>query len=711
MGMMVLACVPAAAHADLAAEVDPMIGTFAPGFIFPGAVVPFGMVQNSPDTRGEFAYSGYLWSDPAIQGFSLVHLSGPGVKKGGDIPFMPTIGPATNDPLQYGSPYSHVGERAEPGYYRVTLLPSLTTVELTAATRAAMQRYTFPPVPDARVIMDTARSVEGVAPATWRVSGPAEISGSRRGRYPVFFVARFDRPFKKAGTFAGSGTSAGGWVSFDATLKRAVTVKVGISFVDEEGARRNLDADAPTFDFAGMRSRARAAWNAELARVELGGGSPLDRRAFYTSLYRSFLHPNVFTDADGRYRGQDDAIHVADGRVQYANFSSWDTYKSTNQLQALLQPARYGDMLRSLLADAQQGGKLPRWGEHSIDAAHMSGDPAIPMIADGACRGIVGGSELEALYEAALELRTHRPAELDAHGYLPDRPGTTLEYGVADFALALVAQRLGRAEDAARLLADSLRYRNILDPETRWIRPRGADGSWHEPFLTTDETGFQEGNSWQYSWLAPHDARGLFDRMGGDEEVGTRFDVFFALPPEVQNRATLFGLVYRLPQYAPGNEHDIQAPWMPAFAGRPWQVARVMRDVRTLFRATIDGLPGNDDLGGLSAWHVFSALGFGPVTPGAPLHVIGSPQFERATLHLEGGDFTVRAPGASPLTPYVQSARLNGAPLQRSWIFDSAVRSGGTLDLELGLTPSEWATSRASVPPSASDTALSGFGC
>jgi predicted alpha-1,2-mannosidase len=445
--------------------------------------------------------------------------------------------------------------------------------------------------------------------------------------------------------------------------------------------------------------------------VEIGSGNPLDRRAFYTALYHSFLHPNVFTDSDGRYRGQDDAIHVAEGRVQYSNFSSWDTYKAQNQLLALLQPARYRDMLRSLLADAREGGNLPRWAEQSIDPAHMSGDPAIPMIVDGACRGLAAGAELDALYEGALALRDRRPPELAALGYLPDRPGTTLEYGVADFALALLAHRLGRDEDAARLLADSLRYRNILDPETGWIRPRAADGSWHEPFLTTDETGFQEGNSWQYSWLVPHDARGLFDRMGGNEEVGRRFDIFFALPPEVQTRATLFGLVYRLPQYAPGNEHDIQAPWMPAFAGRPWQVARVLRDVRTLFRATIDGLPGNDDLGGLSAWHVFSAIGFGPVIPGAPLHVIGSPQFERATLHLDGADFTVRAPAASPLTPYVQAARLNGAPVTTSWIADRAVRDGGMLDVDLGPTPSAWATAPAAAPPSASDSPLSEFGC
>jgi predicted alpha-1,2-mannosidase len=689
---------PAAAHADRAAEVDPMIGTFPPGFVVPGAATPFGMVQNSPDTTGEFAYSGYLYTDPLIRGFSLVHLSGPGVRKGGDISFLPRLGTPTNDPALYATPFTHLQERAEPGYYRVTLAPWQIDVELTASSRAAMQRYTFPPVANARVIMDTARSNEGVADATWRMTGPDEVTGSRHGRYPVFFVARFSRPFKEGGGFVGSGTKAGGWVGFDATRDRTVTVRVGISFHDEAGARRNLEAEAPGFDFDGMQARARAAWNHELAKVQVEGGTPLDRRAFTTALYHSYLHPNVVNDTGTPTR--------------YANFSSWDTYKAQNQLLALTQRERYRDMLRSLLLTAQETGKLPRWGEWTIDAAHMSGDPAVPAIADGYCRGLLDPATAAGLYEAGLALRAARPPDLDRLGYLPGRPGTTLEYGIADFALALMARGLGREADAQRLLADSLRYRNLLDPQTRWIRPRNADGSWATPFDPTDETGFQEGNSWQYSWLVPHDARGLFDRMGGDEVVNRRFATFFAGPAQLQSTLTAMGTVYRLPQYAPGNEHDIQAPWMPAFSGRPGQVAAAHRNARTLFRATIDGLPGNDDLGGLSAWHVFSALGFGPVIPGAPLHVVGSPQFERATIDVGGGRaFTVRAPGNSALTPYVAAAQLDGAPLTRSWISDAAVRAGGTLDLTMRPAPGAWATSRAAAPPSASDTDLGGFGC
>ena len=712
-----VACVsPATASGqdgDLAGFVDPMIGTAPPGFVFPGAAVPFGMVQNSPDTTGEFAYGGYLYTDPVIRGISLVHLSGPGVKKAGDLPFMPTLVSPTNDPNQYASSFSHAGELAEPGYYRVRLDTAATDVELTASTRAAMQRYSFPPATRANLIVDVSRRVDGVHEGSFQVTGADEVSGWVRSRYPVYFVARFNRPFASSGTFKAEGQGAGGWVSFDTTTERTVTMRAGISFVDLEGARRNLDAEAPSFDFDAMRRSARASWNDELARVQVSGGSDVDRRSFYTALYHSQLHPNVFTDADGRYRGFDDRVHQAGDRIQYANFSLWDLYKSQNQLLALIQPQRYREMLLSLLADYQQAGKLPRWGEQNGDAAHMSGDPAIPAIADGLCRGLLDRPSADALYRAGVDLTQRRKPELDALGYLPMSPGTTLEYGVADFSLALIADALGYPVDAERRLSDSLRYRKIFDPDTRWIRPRLADGSWHSPFDPTDGTGFQEGNSWQYSWLAPHDARGLFDRMGGDRVAIERLDELFRLPPEALSRLNVFGLVYRTATYAPGNEHDLQVPWMYPFARAPWRTMDELRDVQSLFRPSPDGLPGNDDLGGLSAWHVFSALGFGPVTPGAPFYVLGSPQFPKATISVPGRpDFSVEAPAASLLNRYVRSARLTGRPLDRAWFEDASVEQGGALELEMSSEPNtDFAAAARATPPSAGDSALARFGC
>jgi len=681
-----------------------MIGTFAPGFIFPGAAAPFGMVQNSPDTRGEFAYSGYLWTDPAIQAFSLVHLSGPGVKKGGDLPVMPVLGEPSLDPNMIQSPYDHATETAEPGYYSVFLAKPATKVELTASEHAGMQRYTFPPAGAPKLVFDPARSVEGVADGGFRVIGDREVAGWRRGRYPVFFVARFSRPFDSSGAIG-----KGGWVGWDEGGD--VTVSFGLSFVDEGGARRNLEAEAPAFDFDAMRLATRAAWNRELARVRVSGGSDLDLKSFYTALYRSQLHPNTFTDVDGRYRGMDDQIHEAKGRIQYSNFSSWDLYKSWHQLIATLQPGRYRHMLLSLLADHREGGFIPRWKEQSIDAAHMSGDPAIPMIADGVCRGVLRKKEARALYGAAKHLITRRDPQLLELGWLPDRPGTTLEYGVADFALALVAHRLGRDSEAAEHLKRSLNYRNILDPETRWIRGRDAQGNWATPFDPTggespEQTtgrGFQEGNSWQYSWLAMHDGRKLMELMGGDDVAIERLDQMFSLPAEAQNRLTLFGLVYRFAQWAPGNEHDLEVPWMYHFAGQPWKAAAELADARHLYRPTIDGLPGNDDLGGLSSWHALDMLGLGALVPGAPYFALGSPAFEHAEIDTADGTFTIESPGSGP---DVADASLNGAPLDRAWIYDSEMT--GTLRLERSPAANEeWGTE--SRPPSGTD--LSAFGC
>jgi putative alpha-1,2-mannosidase len=682
---------------DLAADVDPMIGTIPVGFTVPGAAVPFGMVQNSPDTTGQFAYTGYSWTDAVIRGFSLVHLNGPGVPKGGDLPFLPMIGaPQSDSPNVFGSTYDHVTEQASPGRYRVVLHKGAIGVDLTASTHTAMQRYTFPPSPLSTVMVDVTRSAEGVHAGEWRRTGPAEIEGTARGRYAVHFVARFDHPITSSGP---------NWVRFDTTSARAVTMKAGVSFVDIAGARRNLDAEAPGWDFAGMARAARNAWNDALATVRVKGGTRTARRSLYTALYHAYQHPNVEMDVDRRYLGMDGAPHTATDHVHYANFSSWDTYKAQNQLLAALQPARYRDMLLSLLDAANESGKLPRWGEHNFDASHMSGDPAIPMIADGVCRGLfaAGDTRLTAFYNAMVDLTHRRPAELTALGYLPvDRfgsgAGTTLEYGVADFALALVADRMGNAAGTATALAGSERWKKLLDPTTGWIRPRNSDGSWLTPFDPTEQTGFQEGNSWQYSWLVPHDGAAVVSAMGGPAFTNDRLDTFFRLPPEVQNRLTAFGLVYRFNQFAPGNEHDLEAPFFYALTGRPAEVGAELARVRSIYRTTPDGLPGNDDLGSLSAWHVWSSIGISPFTPGAPLYVIGRPAFDSVRLG-DGTTITTRGNGR-----YVTGARLNGSRLARSWV---PATPGQRLELRLG----DRATWRAAPPPSASVDDLSAFGC
>ncbi len=695
--VVTVACLaaPVPVRADRAAEADPMVGTLVPGFTVPGAATPFGMVQNSPDTRGYLAYSGYQALDPGISAFSVLHLSGPGVSKGGDIPLMPVDGAVTStDPARLSEPFDRTTERASPGAYAVTLLRSGIRVDLAATTRTALQRYTFPAGADPHVLLDAGRSNEGTHPATVAVTAPDELSGSADGRYTVHFVARFDHPFT-ATTRLGPGAVA---AAFDT---RTVNVAVGVSFSSVEAARRNLDAEQRGFDIAATQSAARAAWNRELGALTVDGGDAHARRTFTTALYHALLHPNVLSDA---------------GRpVRYANFSSWDTYKSQNQLLTEIAPARVRGMLRSLLDVQRRTGRLPRWGEWTVDAAHMSGDPVIPFIADAACRGLLSRGLTLQLLRAAAATAARRNPLLDRLGYLPmeaggSSAGTTLEYGIADFAGALVADRLGHRRTAATWLKRSLRYRNLLSGG--FVRPRHADGSWLTPFDPEQETGFQEGNSWQYSWLAPHDARHLFAAMGGDARAVGRLREMFRLPPPVAGLTNLFGTVYRTRQYAPGNEHDLQVPWMAALAGAPWLAAESLARIRNTFSDAPGGLPGNDDLGGLSAWYLWAALGIGPVTPGAPFYVIGSPQFTTARMRLGSGrTFTISAPQASPLRPYVTAASLDGHRLDRAYVTHAELARGGTLTLTMSSRPDHgWGTTdRPPVLDATND--LTRFGC
>ena len=737
---------PVADREDWAAYVDPMVGTFAPGFVFPGAATPFGMVQNSPDTEGDtspFAYTGYLYSDPTIRGFSLVHQSGPGVHMGGNLPFLPVTAPVlSTHPTSYAVPFTHAAESASPGAYGVTLGNGVD-VDLGVTQRAALQRYAFPAGAPATVIAAVGRSNTGNHPATVAVVGPDRLEGSvteagnRGGPFTVHFSAQFSEPFTATSTYVGdavtagsraaTGTGAGALLSF--APGSTVTLRVGISYVDVDGARRNLAAELPSYDVEGVQRQARDAWNDELDRVRVAGGTLLDRRSFYTSLYRSFLHPNVFSDVDGRYRGTDGAVHTVSGRRAYENFSLWDTIRTQNQLLATLQPARYRDMVASLWDQAKQSGEWPRWSLHSTKPNFMNGDPAVATVVDGYCRGVLRGLDADGLYSDLRRLAfDQRRADYLSLGYVPiENAGSsgadTLEYGHADFSLALMAERLGHDADAATLVGRSRAWERLFNPATRFLQPRHADGSFDADFDPSSDEGWREGNGWQYLWLAPHDVGSLADRIGGDAATVERLDSYFStlvdvVPgavPAVQNATNAFGTQYRGTQHNPGNEHDLQAPYYYDYVGQPWKTQQVMRSIQSLFAPTPNGLPGNDDLGSLTSWYVFSALGFGPVTLGAPVNVIGSPRFPAVSLRLTGpygnGWFTIEAPGASVAGKYVQTAALNGRPLDRTWFADEAIRPGGVLRLEMGLLPNEsWGSGADAAPPSAAD-GLGAFRC
>lgn len=758
-----------AASPELASYVDPMIGTYPPGFVNPGPVMPHGMVGLGPDTEGPLNYGGYHYVNNTITGFSHIHTSA-GVFRGGQIPVMPVagevilddpvaqipgIGPEASPVPGYASPFSHAAETAEPGYYQVLLERYGIDAALTATKRVGVHRYTFPPGQAASIVFDAARNLDGYD-NTASVSIEDEIvSGhidSRDDNVKVFFAASFDRPVRSARTFkdgvfstsaSQEGKRTGAVVSFEPGS--VVEMKVGISFTDIEGALINLETEAGDKTFDDVRADAWAAWNEALGTITVEGGTDAEKTSFYTALYHAQFFPNLFSDADGRYRAFNDQIRSADFD-HYTQFSLWDSYRGQNQLLAVISPDRYRDMVRSLLDMYRDTGKLPRWTFANRDPAHMSGNPVIPFIGEGWCRGVLSElseSDKDELLAAMRERTMNNPGgNYDELGYAPvprlgthpggiprvdqlhdgggGNAGTTLEYGIADFSLALMSDSRGVVAERDRLLPRSLYYRNLLDPKTRWIRPRHDDGTWFEEFLPENDYGFQEGTSWQYSWLAMQDLAGLFELMGGRAAVEQRLDVFFNLPasgtlpvawPKVQNQATAFGLVYAGNQYAPGNEHDLQTPFLYNYAGAPWKTQAVARGAASLFTPTPDGLPGNDDLGALSGWLVWTMLGIYPMTPGAPMYTIASPVFEKATIQRPGQtDLVIEAPGASLLNRYVQSAKLDGVPLDKTWVTESEAQE---LFLVLGPLPNmDWGSAPEAAPPSLStNPGLDRFGC
>lgn len=738
---------PAPASADLARYVDPFIGTFPPGFVNPGPFAPFGMVHTGPDTEGPLNYGGYSVQNLLVTGFSQVHMSA-GVYKGGQFPLLPFTGALTPGNLSqlgwpsqvpaYASPMLPIAQSAEPGYYAVDLLRYGVKAELTATTRAALHRYSYS-VGAPRVLLDVSRELGGYRPATAQRDADGLLSGSidTDDDYTLYFAARLDAPYVAStadGTALQDGVAVGGedlqiLLDFPDGLAAPLQIKIGISYVDVNGAKRNLDSEIPGWDFDAVRAATREAWEGELARVLVEGGSDAERRSFYTALMRMQQFPNVHSDVDGRYRGPDGAVHH-DVRPHYSQYSLWDSYRGQNQMLAELQPVRYRDMLRSLLDFHRQAGYLPRWQQGPRDASHMSGDPVIPFIGEGWCRGLLGAGERDDLFDAMASLEASRRERI-VLGYIPvDKPGsifdeiaggsgvagTTLEYGVADFALALMADSDGRGAEAARLAQQSLNYRNLQDPDSGFIRPRHDDGSWLTPFLPELNYGFQEGTSWQYSWLAMQDFAGLVEGMGGNADVERRLDQFFALPlnlvpalwPFVQNQLTVFGTLYYGNQYAPGNEHDLQAPYVYNYIGAPWKAQLVARNAARIYAPTPLGLPGNDDLGALSGWLVWSMIGLYPMNPGTPLAVVGSPVFSKVTLQRPDRPLVIDAPGAGPLNSFVDGLLLDGNELRQPWL----ILPRGSATITLRTTPLPSASWGADAPPpSISTGTLNDFGC
>lgn len=731
--------------ASVTSYVNPFIGTDAIGRTFPGADVPFGMVQWSPDTSS-WSPGGYTYTDSTIKGFSLTHLSGTGCSVYQDIPFMPFVGqlsvsPATH-PSAYASTFSHAAEQATPGFYGVQL-GSGVQVRLTVTPRTGFGTFAYPATTAAQMLINAGGSVNGdnvasvqIMTDTNEVVGSASSNGfcGRATPYTVYFAAQFSRPFASSGfgtwnggtvtpgSITSQGSRSGAYVTFDTTQEPAVFVKVGLSFVSVQNALANIQAEDPNpltgAGFDAVRTAADSTWSTMLSHITVSGGTDMDKQTFYTALYHSLLQPNVFSDANGQYIGFDNQIHTATytdnvGQTvpytQYANYSGWDIYRTEIPLLALLAPQETDDMMQSLVEDAQQSGWLPRWALANNDADVMVGDPADPMLAGAYAFGATHfdtTTALQTMIKGATQSGAsstgyvERPDLGDylTYGYVPQDhdlwypASKTLEYATADFATAQFARAFGDVTTYTTLMQRAQNWQNLYNPASGYIEPRQSDGTFPSPYDPVQGDGFIEGNSTQYTWMIPFNLHALFNAMGGNQQVASRLDAFFG-----QLNAGL-----NSPYAWLGNEPSLETPWEYDFAGEPWRTQEVVRQaLLQLFNPSFTGLPGNDDLGTTSAWYVWAALGLYPETPGVGNLVIGSPLFPLTTLHLAGGDVTIAAPAAADTTPYVQSMMVNGQPYAKPWLPYAILANGATLQYTLGDMPNTaWSVAASDAPPS-----------
>jgi predicted alpha-1,2-mannosidase len=753
---------PRAGHAAAAARepvdrVDPFIGTGGEGHTYPGATVPFGMVQLSPDTdvrffRESFPWAaGYKYEDKTLLGFSHTHFSGTGHSDMGDVLLVPTEGPLQFEPgpaddpdAGYRSRFSHEQEGASPGYYWVMLQDPGIKAELTATSRVGLHRYTFPASDSARVLLDLVSSIYNYdTKVLWseiRVESSTRVSGSRmtRGWAPgrqVFFAMEFSRPFdsytlvnEQEEAYRGfgpvrekrltqhpemAGRKLKAAFDFRTRAGETVLVKVALSSTGVDGARRNLEAELPGWDFDGVRRAAREAWSRELSKIAIEGPDR-EQRLFYTSLYHSMLAPVVYMDVDGRYRGLDGVVHEARGFTSYHIYSLWDTYRALHPLFTLVQPERDGEMIQSMVEHARQSasGMLPVWSFAGHETWCMIGYHAVSVIADAYLKGI-RNFDVEAAY-AAMKATASRAAYGGLGDYMklgyvpidrePEGASKTLEYAYDDWTIAQMARELGEAEDARTFAKRAESWRNVFDAKTLFARARKSDGTFREPFdpiYAQYGSDYTEGNAWQYTWYVPHDVRGLMQAMGGPARFVERLDQLFTLQADPEKFKHVEDIAGLIGQYAHGNEPSQHIAYLYAYAGRPWRTQeRVRQILDTLFDDTPQGISGNEDCGQMSAWYVFSVLGFYPVAPGSGEYVIGAPQIPRAVLQLAGGKtFTVEARNLSVANRYVQDVTLDGRPHRRAFLRHEEILRGGTLAFVMGPRPNtRWATRPEDAP-------------
>ena len=698
---------------DLTRYVNPFIGTGGHGHTFPGASLPFGMVQLSPDTRltGWDGCSGYHYSDSAIYGFSHTHLSGTGISDYGDILFMPALSiPLASSTNQYSTSFSHADEKASAGFYSVKLANKIL-VELTTTARVGFHRYTFPDQSSTGNILLDLKHRDKVLDSYLHVVDKTHIEGFRRStgwakNQIVYFAAEFSKPFE---SFETSKPGEQGMELHGVDIKTVfkfsqpgtVLLKVGISSVSIDGARRNLETEINHWDFDKVKADAAAAWNRELNKIQISGGDELQRTTFYTALYHSMLTPNLFSDVDGNYLGRDFKIHKAVGFDNYSVFSLWDTFRAAHPLYTIIDRKRTSDFINTLLVQYQQGGRLPVWELAANETDTMIGYHSVSVISDALAKGLTG-FDRELAFQAmkhSAELRRDGLGSYIDHGYIDmederESVSKTLEYAYDDWCIAMVSKSLGHMDDYTRFIKRAQSYKNVFDRESGFVRPR-TNGGWLMPFDPREvNRNFTEANSWQYSFFVPQDISGLIELMGGKSQFILKLDGLFSAESKTTGReqADITGLIG---QYAHGNEPSHHISYLYDYARQPWKTQyRVRQIMDEFYKPSPDGLIGNEDCGQMSAWYVLSAAGFYPVTPGSTVYAIGSPLFPELSFKLENGkSFVIKAKDVSSRNFYIQSAKLNGKPYHRSFLLHDDLMGGGELVFDMGDKPNtEWMT-------------------
>ncbi len=750
------------AVAQPSSYVDPMIGTDGMGHTFPGACVPFGLVQLSPDTENvphnidgkyqpeTYQYcAGYRWSDETILGFSHTHLSGTGHSDLGDILIMPGTGEVRLEPgtasepgFGYRSGYSHSTEKAVPGYYEVTLEDSGVRAQLTATQRTGVHKYTFPKGEDGHIVLDLTHGIYNydgkVLWSVMRVENETLVTGYRitngwaRTNY-TYFAISFSLPVKDYGykdrkvlyngfwrrfdlehnfpEIAGRDVTA--YFKFDTASEQELVVKVALSAVSTEGALKNLKAEAEGRSFEELADAARGLWDKELSMFEIEGTE--DQKAmFYTSLYHTMINPSVYMDVDGSYRGLDHNIHKADGFTNYTVFSLWDTYRAEHPFLNLVSPQRSADMVQSMICHQQQSvhKMLPVWSHMGNENWCMSGYHGVSVLSDAIVKGVYTDTDsaLKAMVETSTVPYYSGLGDYMKLGYVPlDKDGTaassTLEYAYDDWTIYNAALKAGREDIAAVYRKRALNYRNIYDRDLGFARPRYSDGSFKKEFdvLQTSGEGFIEGNSWNFSFHVPFDVNGIITLMGGDEAFVGKLDRLFTmhLPEKYYEHNEDITEDCLVGGYVHGNEPSHHIPYLYAWTSQPWKTQYWLRDIMNrMYRNDIHGLGGNDDCGQMSAWYLFSVMGFYPVCPGSDQYVLGAPYLPYLKLTLPNGNvLEIKAPGVSDRNRYVRSFTIDGRKYDKLYVTHEDILKGGVWEFRMGSSPDRRRGQSASARP------------